>query len=427
MIQGNAGERVLEGEVAVGGAKNAVIKAIAATLLFEGDVSLENVPAIEDVRRMFELLAALGAKVDYNEAEHRATVNTDTVRSAEIDPEIAKRLRASVVAIGPLLARFGRVTFPMPGGCVLGARPIDQFERGFRQMWASVEYDEANERFEIVAGKGRLKGADIFFTKQTHTGTETMMMAATLAEGTTVLRNCAMEPEVGHLADFLNSCGAQISGAGTPTITIEGRRGALLKALSAYITLPDRIEAGSLLILGALLAKELRIVECVPEHLRAVIDTLRDCGMAIETAPDSITVRASDELKAVDIIKTHEYPGFPTDLQAPMTVFLTQAKGESVIFETIFDGRLNYIDDLLRMGANIVQWDAHRIQIIGPTLLKGRELAGPDIRTGFAFIIAALAAREESTIDNIYYVDRGYEKIEEKLKAVGADIRREES
>ncbi len=244
-------------------------------------------------------------------------------------------------------------------------------------------------------------------------------MAGVLAEGKTILKNVAMEPEIISLVEFLNSCGAQITGAGTPTIEING--GELLKSNGEeYVTVPDRIETGSFLVLGALCADNLKISNCHPQHVEILVEMLKDSGVEIEVGEDYLKIlnnknKENSSFKSVNI-KTHEYPGFPTDLQAPMTVYLTQATGESFIFETIFEGRLNYTDDLKKMGANIKMWDAHRATVHGPTPLKGKELDGPDIRTGFAFIIAGLVAKGESIINNVYYVDRGYENVEERLR-----------
>lgn len=422
-IKGLAGEKKLRGEIKVNTAKNAVLKAMTACVLFEDKVILKDVPNIEDVGRMAELLEALGVEVK-KEGKNLSFVTRPDI-STDLDTKISKRLRTSIVLTGPLLSRFGKVTFPHPGGCVIGARPIDFFLEGFEKFGAEITH--ANERYEIKAKGGKLKGANIFFRTPSHTTTETMMMAAVFAEGKTVLKNCAMEPEIEDLAEFLNLSGALISGAGTSTIEIEGVD-SLRTNGKEHRVIPDRLEAGSFLILGALCADELVIKDCNPLHVESLIELLRQSGVSIETEVDKIILKnngstPNKDFKSINI-KTHEYPGFPTDLQAPMVVFLTQSRGESLVHETIFEGRLNYTDDLVRMGADITMWDPHRAQIKGPTPLTGRTLGSPDLRAGLAFIIAASVAKGSSLINNVYYIDRGYERIEERLANIGLDITR---
>ena len=340
----------------------------------------------------------------------------------EVDEEAFKKMRASIIFSGPILARFGELTFPHPGGCVIGARPIDLFLEGFKKMGVKIEH--RNQKYYLKTEEDKLKGANIFFKIPSVTATETFIMAGVLAEGKTILKNVAMEPEITSLIEWLNYCGAKIKGIGTPVLEIEG--GGLLEAKNKiYETIPDRLEAGSFLILGALCASDLEICDCNPKHLEIIIEILKDSGVDLEVGENSIKVnnKNKDNYKSFNV-KTHEYPGFPTDLQSPMAVFLTQVKGESFIFETIFEGRLNYISDLVKMGADIKMWDAHRATIKGPALLKGRELEGPDIRSGFAFVIASLIAEKESIITNVYYIDRGYETIEKRLSKIGANIMR---
>lgn len=428
VIEGLAGEKSLAGTVTIHGAKNAVLPAMASALLFSEPLTIENVPHIEDVERMSELLRGFGARVTAV-GERGLSIDASSISSTVFDRAAAKRLRASIILAGPLLARMGEVEFPFPGGCVLGQRPIDLFLKGFTAMGATVGDETVGEDtlFTVTAPGGRLHGADIFFSIVSMTATETLMMAAVLAEGTTVLRNAAMEPEIASVAEYLNNCGARIKGAGTPTITIEGGAPLATRGV-AYETLPDRIETGSFLILGALTAHDLTIEGCVPEHVEALTDLLVQSGVPITRGEHSLTIHdntgPSSDFTALNV-KTHEYPGFATDLQAPMVVYLTQVSGESSVFETIFESRLNYTDDLVRMGASITLWNANKISIKGPTALKDRELEGPDIRAGLAYVIAALVARGTSTIDNIYYIDRGYEKLEERLAALGAHITRE--
>src|SRR3989344_1210215 len=409
IVEGQGGRRTLRGTIAVKGAKNAALKALAASVLFDDSIVLQNLPDIEDVKRMQELLAG-GLPV--------------------LKKDIAERLRASIVLTGPVLARYGTVTFPFPGGCVLGERPIDLFLEGFKKLGAKVE--EKDELFTITGpstplGTSKLKGARIFFPSVSVTATETLMLAATLAEGETVLENAAMEPEIGTLARYLNACGAHIEGADTPTLKIRGTGGKLLHSAGLpYVTVPDRIETGSFVILAALLGEEVTITHCEPRHVDALLALLRRAGVSIETGKSHIYIRQNTSIYRSVSVRTHEYPGFPTDLQAPMAVFLTQCTGEATILETIFDGRFRYADDLIRMGADITVMNPHKILIKGPTPLSRKELESPDLRGGLAYIIAAAVAEGVSTIDNAYLIDRGYERIEERLQTLGLNIKREQ-
>lgn len=406
----------LSGEIPVMGSKNSCLKAYAATILCDGEVVINNVPLIEDIFRMQELLESIGASVK-KIGERSFVVSSAGVNTRVLDDKIARSFRSSIVLTGPMLARFGEVSFPYPGGCVIGKRPIDLFLNGFMQMGAEVQSKE-NDRIMLKAS--RLHGADIFFRLVSVTGTETLMMAAVLADGETILRNAAEEPEIKVLADFLNKCGAKIKGAGTNTIIIGG-----VKNLSGGVfdTPPDRIEAGSFVILGALNGESLRITNCKTEHLISVIEHLKLMGVPIKIGEDWIEVSRPKKIKSIDV-KTREYPGFPTDLQAPFAVLLTQADGASLLFETVFEGRLGYMNDLNRMGANIVLCDMHRAVINGPTELRAREMESPDLRAGLAFIMASSVAEGSSVIYNAYNIDRGYERIEERLRKIGMDIRR---
>ena len=401
IVEGQGGRRTLRGTIAVKGAKNAALKALAASVLFDDSIVLQNLPDIEDVKRMQELLAG-GLPV--------------------LKKDIAERLRASIVLTGPVLARYGTVTFPFPGGCVLGERPIDLFLEGFKKLGATV--DENGDLFVIT---GKLKGARIFFPSVSVTATETLLLAATIAEGETVLENAAMEPEIGALIRYLNKCGAHIQGADTPTLTIQGTGGKLLHSGGVpYVTPPDRIETGSFLILAALCGEEVKITNCEPRHVDALLVLLRRAGVNLEVGKDFITVKQGPFLLKSVSVRTHEYPGFPTDLQAPMAVFLSQCEGEATILETIFDGRFRYTDDLIRMGADITVMNPHKIWIKGPRALSRKELESPDLRGGLAYIIAAAVAEGTSTIDNAYLIDRGYEHIESRLQKLGLNIKREQ-
>ncbi len=420
-ITGHKGRRVLSGSIQVGGAKNVALKIMAATILFNDSVIIKNVPAIEDVLRMKELLEDLGSKIitkDKNTYEITGSKKSKT----KLNKKKSSKMRSSIALIGPLLARFGTVSFPHPGGCVIGERPIDIFLEGFKKMGAIISREGS---YYTISSKGKLHGAEIFFKVQSVTGTETFIMAGVLAEGITVIKNAAIEPEVESLVEFLNLCGAKITGAGTSTIKIEG--GDILSAKGReYVAIPDRIEAGSFLVLGALLGKDVTIEKCNPVHLEALIHSLQTAGVVMDVKADSIRIEGDKQPKSFSSvnIKTHEYPGFPTDLQAPMTVFLTQTQGESLVFETIFEGRLSYVEALETMGADIVSMDPHRVLIRGPASLHGKQLESPDLRAGLAFILAALVAKGESVIHNVYYIDRGYEDIESRLHNVGANIER---
>ncbi len=412
------GGRKLQGSIRVNGAKNGALKLLAASLLFEDEVRITNVPRIEDVFRAEEFLQKLGCEVRQQNGE--VLVLSNNLRDIFLDTEIAKRFRASIVFIGPLLSRFGSVSFPYPGGCVIGKRPIDLFLEGWRAMGALV--GETKGGFSLSAK--RLSGTDFTFRNISVTGTETLMMTAVLAHGTTILRNAASEPEIPALAEFLNECGAEIRGAGTHTIEIRGTGGNLLRAnTKSAKTISDRIEAGSFLVLGALLGDPLRVTDFLPTHCSVPIQTLQSMGVSVTVGDSWAEIRAPKHLKGVDI-KTREYPGFPTDLQSVFTLLLTQAQGQSMVHETVFEGRLNYAEDLNRMGANITICDPHRALVYGPTPLRAREIESPDIRAGLAFLAAAMIAKGESRVNNIYQIDRGYERIEERLNALGAEIRR---
>lgn len=417
VIEGLAGAKTLSGTVSVRGAKNAVLKALASSVLFEGKLTLQNVPEIEDVHRMCEILASSGATV--TSAYGTRTIESPHIWKSAIDATIAARLRSSIVLTGPLLARTGEVSFPMPGGDMIGDRPINLFLSGFRAMGAEV--CEENGVFVIRAKEG-LHGAHISFPFISVTATETLAMAAVLAKGETVLENVAMEPEVNHLLHYLVSAGADITGIGTPTLTIRG--GGLLRATEPYVTLPDRIEAGSFAILGALAGNGVRIESCDPSTMGAVLTLFTEAGIPYEVGDTWLYIPRCETLKSVSV-RTHEYPGFPTDLQAPMAVLLSQAQGEGSIFESIYDGRFRYIDDLVRMGADAEVVNPHRVLVRGPKALRARTLESLDIRAGLACLIAATLARGTSVITNAYVIDRGYERIEERLQKLGATITRE--
>ncbi len=421
IIAGLGGAKTLHGELNIGGAKNEVLKVLAGSVLFKDGFTVDNVPEIEDVKQIIALLERLGVKVEHP-SKNKYSLDTTKLREFSLPADISKKLRASVVITGPLLARFGQVVFPYPGGCVIGKRPIDLFLSGFQKMGAGITED--GETFTVATRDSHLVGAEIFFKNQSVTATETFLMAGVLAKGQTILKNCALEPEIISLGEWLNECGAKITGLGTSTIEIEGT-GLLSGAGKVHHTLPDRIEAGSFMILGALAASDLTIKKCCPEHLDALISYLAEAGVKIETGPDWVKVinRGDEKFRALDV-KTHEYPGFPTDLQAPFSIFLTQVEGQSYIFETIFEGRLNYFEALNQMGAKAKVLDSHRAIIDGPTPLLGREIESPDLRAGLAYVLAAIIASGQSVVHNVEYIDRGYEEIEKRLAELGLDIKR---
>lgn len=413
IVQGGA---KLSGEIEVKGAKNAALKIIPASILSEHKISIANLPNIEDINRSLELLEHIGAEISRKADTCEIRVNQELNNT--LDPKLANKFRASIMFVGPLLAKTGYVRFPHPGGCVLGAahRPIDLFLEGFQAMGAEVNWHDGY--YEIRADE--LKGCEYFFTTVSVTGTESLMMTAVLAKGMTVLKNCAMEPEITALADYLNSQGARITGAGSPTITIEG-----VDSITAgnFRIIPDRIETGTFAILAAATGSELKITKCDTAHVESLLAIFRKQGIRFETGKDWIRMMPSGPFRSYNV-STHEYPGFPTDLQSPYTVLMTQAQGSSLIHETIYDRRLLFSDILTQMGADIIMCDPHRVVVNGPTKLHGRKLASPDLRAGIAIIIAALIAEGTTEIENIYQIDRGYEDIDGRLRALGADIKR---
>lgn len=416
VIQGGA---PIAGTIPVRGAKNHVLKLIPAAFLVEGTATITNVPRVSDVDHILEIVEQTGATVEWlGEREVAITPPAQGEMDTVLSPELAPKLRASVVFMGPILARYGEVTLPYPGGDKIGKRPIDFFINGLEQLGAVAE--KQGESVHITAPNG-LHGAEIIFPRVSVTGTESLLMAACLAEGTTVLHNAALEPEVTATAEWLKSQGAQIEGIGTPTITITG--GALLSSGSVAVV-PDRIEAGSFLYLAAAAGAELTVTDCEPEHLTIPLHMMRQMGVEMTVGKSGITIhKRTGELKPLEVV-THEYPGFSTDLQPPMTVLLTMATGFSEVRETIFDSRLLYTDLLNSMNAKIELLDPFRIRIEGPTQYKGTTVESLDIRAGIALLIAGAIAEGETIIHNIHHIDRGYERIEERLQQIGVQIER---
>ncbi len=411
------GGNPLLGTVHVSGAKNAALPCIAAALLTEDPVILENIPQVRDIETTRKLLSAMGAEVElgYGRAQHRTSICAKKLASPEASYELVKTMRASTLVLGPLVARCGHARVSLPGGCAIGARPIDLHIKGLEQLGAKI----TQEHGYVEARTDRLKGAEIVFDKITVTGTEDLLMAATLAEGVTVMRNCAREPEVSDLADLLNKMGAKIDGIGTSTLRIQGvekLRGA------KHRIIPDRIEAGTFIIAGALTGGDLNVAGCDTKHLDALLDKLREVGVKIVSNGNSVRVMGDNPLKGADIT-TEEYPGFPTDMQAQFMALATQAEGTSVITENIFENRFMHAQELLRMGANI-KIEGRRATIKGKSPLSAAAVLASDLRASASLVLAALVADGETIIDRVYHIDRGYENIEEKLRGVGAQIKR---
>jgi UDP-N-acetylglucosamine 1-carboxyvinyltransferase len=411
------GGNPLLGTIRVSGAKNAALPAMAAALLTEEPVILENIPQVRDIETTRKLLTAMGAEVElgYGRAQHRTTICCRKLNSPEASYELVKTMRASTLVLGPLVARCGRARVSLPGGCAIGARPIDLHIKGLEKLGAKI----VQEHGYVEATAERMRGAEIIFDKITVTGTEDLLMAATLADGETVMQNCACEPEVADLADLLNKMGARIDGAGTETIRVRG----VNKLHGAkHRIIPDRIEAATFIIAGALTDGDLNITGCDPAHLGSLLQKLQEAGVKTRHTPDSVRVEGSATLKAGDVV-TEEYPGFPTDLQAQYMALATQAEGTSVITENIFENRFMHAQEMLRMGANI-KIEGRRAVVRGKTPLSGAAVLASDLRASASLVLAALVADGETIIDRVYHIDRGYENIEEKLRAVGAQIRR---
>jgi len=412
------GGNPLVGTVRVSGAKNSALPCMAAAILTEDEVTLENIPQVRDIETERRLLSSMGAEVelDSGNADHRTTISCRTLSDPVAKYEIVKTMRASSLVLGPLVARAGMARVAMPGGCAIGGRPIDLHIKGLEKMGATI----VQEHGYLEARATRLKGAHLVFDKITVTGTEDLLMAAVLAEGETVMENCAREPEVTDLAALLTAMGAKITGAGTSTVHVHG-----VSSLHGahYRINPDRIEAGTFLLAGAITGGDLTVADCNPAHLSAVIAKLEEVGVHIDIlGPNAVRVRSGTHLKAADI-STEEYPGFPTDMQAQYMALATQAEGVSVIKENIFENRFMHVQELVRMGANI-KLDGRTATVRGPAKLSAAAVMCSDLRASASLVLAALVADGESILDRVYHMDRGYERIEEKLQGVGAQIQR---
>ena len=414
------GGRPLHGTVSIAGAKNSALPLMAAALLTPEPVTLHNIPMVRDIITMAKLLTFMYAKVSTPELPATTyTIQSESLNDAVAPYELVKTMRASILTLGPALARSGVAHVSLPGGCAIGARPVDLHLAALEKMGATIATEHGYIQARVPSG-GRLKGARIRFDKITVTGTENILMAATLADGTTMLENSAREPEVTDLVHLLRKMGANIEGDGTNTLTIRGVEG-LHGAIHSVI--PDRIEAGTFLIAGAITNGDLTLTNCDPSHLSAVITKLQSAGVPVEI-PSGTTLRVHNghKLVAADVT-TEEYPGFATDMQAQYMALATQAQGTSVITETIFENRFLHASEMNRMGAHI-SIDGHRAVVHGPTPLSGTVVQASDLRASARLVLAALIASGETIIDRVYHIDRGYERIVEKLSSVGADIER---
>ncbi|MBS5492076.1 MAG: UDP-N-acetylglucosamine 1-carboxyvinyltransferase [Sutterella wadsworthensis] len=406
----NGGHRLV-GEIRASGAKNAALPILAASLLTADDLVLHNVPDLADVRTMLKLLAGMGVKVQREGTD--VILNASTVTSTIAPYDLVKTMRASVLTLCPLVARFGSADVSLPGGCAIGARPVDQHIRGLRQLGAQVEIDHGYVR----ATASRLTGAHIVTDMVTVTGTENLVMAAVLAEGCTVIENAAREPEVVDLCNCLNAMGARIQGAGTPVLYIEG-----VKQLhgAEHTVIADRIEAGSFFVASVVTQGDVLVTHCQPAHMEVVLDKLRCCGAQLDIGNDWVRVRMDGRPQPVSI-RTVPHPGFPTDMQAQFMTLNCLASGTAHITETIFENRFMHVPELLRLGAHITI-EGHTAIVEGVPELTGATIMATDLRASASLVIAALAAQGSSTVDRIYHLDRGYERMEEKLRQLGADI-----
>ena len=404
----------LRGKVRISGSKNAVLPAMVASLLTEAPLLLKNIPRVKDVFTTLTLMKELGA--DSELQGDRLSIRSEKIISPEASYELVRSMRASILVLGPLLARYGKATVALPGGCAIGSRPIDLHIAGMQKLGASITLEHGY----ITAEASRLQGADIQFAKKTVGGTENLLMAATLAQGETILRNCAQEPEVVCLAELLSKMGARIDGIGEEVIRVHGVDGL---GGATHEIIPDRIEAGTFLVAGALAEGDITLENVTPGHITAIIEKLGVSGATIERVDDrTLRVVGSPEIKPQDIT-TSPYPGFPTDMQAQFMVLMTQASGTSIITETIFDRRFSHVNELLRLGAHIeVRGD--KAVVRGKTPLSGAEVIATDLRASASLILAGLIARGETVINDVEHLDRGYEKIEDKLKGLGASIER---
>ena len=407
----------LHGEVWISGAKNSVLPLLAATIMTADTCVIEDVPDLADVSVMKKMLSKYGAKIDDTE-EGVIRISMPEIISCEGDRDLVQEMRASLFTMGPMLARYGKVVMPMPGGCTIGKRPIDLHLKGFRALGAEVVEDDANETVTVTAGPEGLRGDVIYLDFPSVGATENILMAATLAKGTTIIENAAKEPEIIDLANQLNKMGARIKSAGTDMIRIEG-----VERLSGCIheAIPDRIETGTFMLAAAITRGDILVRNAIPGHVRPIMAKLRECNVDIEVRPEGIYVDARDRKLVATDIKTLPYPGFPTDIQSPFMAFLTTVEGSSVVRETVFENRFMHVVELNRMGADI-QIENREAIVPGGKTLKGAKVRATDLRAGAAMVLAGLAATGTTEISEIFHIERGYENFVGKFKALGADI-----
>ncbi|MGD9238993.1 MAG: UDP-N-acetylglucosamine 1-carboxyvinyltransferase [Desulfobacterales bacterium] len=407
------GGRRLKGQVRISGAKNAALPILVSSLLAEGANTYSNVPDLNDIASIKELLSNLGARAETQ--GNTVTVDTGRILSYEAPYDVVRKMRASILVLGPMLARLQKARVSLPGGCAIGARPINLHLKGLAQLGAHIKLEHGY----VQAEAKKLKGAEIYFDTVTVTGTENLMMAAVLAEGTTILRNAAREPEIVALAEVLDKMGADIQGAGTAVITIKGV--SVLQPVSVSI-IPDRIEAGTFMIAAALTHGNVTLVDCEPDHVGACIHKLRRAGIRIHTHQKSIRVEGNDDIISVDV-KTEPYPGFPTDMQAQFMVLMSIANGTSMISETIFENRFIHVSELRRMGADI-KISGNTAMVKGVSGLSAAPVMASDLRASASLILAGLVAEGKTVVNRVYHLDRGYEAIEQKFSELGAAIKR---
>ena len=407
----------LKGEVHISGAKNAVLPLMAAALLSDDECVIDAVPHLRDVSLMKEILSSLGSEIS-EIGENALSIKTEDIKSTELNKDLVSKMRASILVMGPLLARKGRVRIPLPGGCAIGARPIELHLKGFEILGAVISKSENNDYVEAVAGGQGLIGDQIYLDFPSVGATENIMMAAVLAEGTTYIENAAEEPEIVDLANFLNKMGAKIKGAGTDTIRIED-----VKKLhgAKHTVIPDRIEAGKFMLAAAITRGAVHICNVEPDHLKPIIAKLRECGVRIEAGDEDITVRGDLGPHIATDIKTLPYPGFPTDIQSPFMAYLTTVEGTSTVIETVFENRFMHVSQLGKMGASI-ETAGNRAVIKGNANLRGCNVIATDLRAGAAMVLAGLVAEGSTEISDIYHIERGYEKFIEKFAQLGAII-----
>ncbi|MCX7793408.1 MAG: UDP-N-acetylglucosamine 1-carboxyvinyltransferase [Thermodesulfovibrionales bacterium] len=410
------GGKRLSGKVNISGSKNASLPLMAATLLCPSRHSIKGVPDLRDIRTMSRLLHTLGAEISFD--KNLLHIDSSNISLFEAPYELVKTMRASVLVLGPLLARYGRAKVSLPGGCAIGSRPINLHIEGLKQMGAEIVLEQG---YIIASTRGRLRGAKIYFDIPTVTGTENVLMAASLADGVTVIENAAKEPEVVDLANALSAMGAKIKGAGTEMIEVEGVTE--LKPLNEYTVIPDRIEAATFLCIAGITGSEITIDNVIPEHLDAVIAKLRETDLQIDIHNScSIKAKGQEIIRPANI-KTMPYPGFPTDVQAQFMALMSVAQGTSIIRETIFENRFMHVGELRRMGADIIT-EGSVATVKGVKELRGAPVMSSDLRASASLVVAGLRAKGETVIDRVYHLDRGYERMELKLQALGADIER---